>query len=105
VLNNLEAASGLEPSHGMPGMGFEEKGVRFELGSSLTAGSRAPASRRARTPREIQCTLYSLVGAMTAEEHIELIPGDEPNYLAQFTSCNQVISYQRRFLNAAKGQE
>jgi hypothetical protein len=28
----------------------------------------------------------------------------EPNYLAQFTSCNQVISYQRRFLNAAKGQ-
>jgi hypothetical protein len=29
----------------------------------------------------------------------------EPNYLAQFTSCNQVISYQRRFLNAAKGQK
>jgi Transaldolase/Fructose-6-phosphate aldolase len=28
----------------------------------------------------------------------------EPNYLAQFTTCNQVISYQRRFLNAAKGQ-
>ncbi len=29
----------------------------------------------------------------------------EPNYLAGFTSCNQVISYQRRFLNAAKGQQ
>jgi hypothetical protein len=29
----------------------------------------------------------------------------EPNYLAQFTSCNQVISYQRRFLNAAQGQK
>lgn len=29
----------------------------------------------------------------------------EPNYLAQFTTCNQVISYQRRFLNAAKGQK
>jgi hypothetical protein len=28
----------------------------------------------------------------------------EPNYLAQFATCNQVISYQRRFLNAAKGQ-
>jgi hypothetical protein len=28
----------------------------------------------------------------------------EPNYLAQFTTCNQVISYQRRFLNAANGQ-
>lgn len=29
----------------------------------------------------------------------------EPNYLAQFTTCNQVISYQRRFLNAAQGQK
>ena len=29
----------------------------------------------------------------------------EPNYLAQFTSANQVISYQRRFLNAAQGQK
>jgi len=28
----------------------------------------------------------------------------EPGYLASFTSCNQVISYQRRFMNAAKGQ-
>ncbi len=28
----------------------------------------------------------------------------EPGYLAQFTSCNQVISYQRRFMNAAQGQ-
>lgn len=29
----------------------------------------------------------------------------EPNYLAQFTTANQVVSYQRRFLNAAKGQK
>lgn len=28
----------------------------------------------------------------------------EPNYLARFTSTNQVISYQRRFMNAANGQ-
>lgn len=28
----------------------------------------------------------------------------EPNYLARFTSTNQVISYQRRFMNAAQGQ-
>lgn len=27
----------------------------------------------------------------------------EPNYLAQFSSANQVVSYQRRFMNAAKG--
>lgn len=24
----------------------------------------------------------------------------EPNYLARFTSTNQVVSYQRRFMNA-----
>jgi len=29
----------------------------------------------------------------------------EPKYLARFTSCNQVISYQRRFMNAANGQK
>lgn len=28
----------------------------------------------------------------------------EPNYLARFSSTNQVISYQRRFMNAANGQ-
>jgi hypothetical protein len=27
----------------------------------------------------------------------------EPEYLARFTSSSQVVSYQRRFLNAAKG--
>jgi hypothetical protein len=29
----------------------------------------------------------------------------EPNYLAQFTSTNQVVTYQRRFMNAANGQK
>lgn len=29
----------------------------------------------------------------------------EPNYLARFTSTNQVITYQRRFMNAANGQK
>jgi transaldolase len=28
----------------------------------------------------------------------------EPSYLAQFTTCNQVVSYQRRFMNAVNGQ-
>jgi hypothetical protein len=28
-----------------------------------------------------------------------------PAYLAKFTSCNQVVSYQRRFMNAAKGHK
>jgi len=29
----------------------------------------------------------------------------QPDYLAKFTSCNQVVSYQRRFMNAAKGAQ
>ncbi|WP_196819545.1 transaldolase family protein [Schaalia sp. ZJ405] len=29
----------------------------------------------------------------------------EPQYLARFTSANQVVSYQRRFMNAAAGQK
>jgi hypothetical protein len=29
----------------------------------------------------------------------------EPEYLARFTSTNQVVSYQRRFMNAAAGQK
>lgn len=33
-----------------------------------------------------------------------LIITAEPGYLAKFTSCNQVVSYQRRFMNAAQGQ-
>jgi len=34
-----------------------------------------------------------------------LIITAEPAYLARFTSCNQVVSYQRRFMNAANGQK
>lgn len=44
---------------------------------------------------------------MTEEEFADMIGRvvitAEPNYLAQFTSTNQVISYQRRFMNAANG--
>jgi hypothetical protein len=29
----------------------------------------------------------------------------EPSYLGRFTATNQVVSYQRRFMNAAKGQK
>ncbi|WP_201780244.1 transaldolase family protein [Acetobacterium bakii] len=29
----------------------------------------------------------------------------EPKYLARFTSCNHVVSYQRRFMNAANGEK
>jgi Transaldolase. len=39
------------------------------------------------------------------ELHHKLVITAEPNYLARFTSTNQVISYQRRFMNAAKGQK
>jgi len=29
----------------------------------------------------------------------------EPGYLARFTTANLVVSYQRRFMNAASGQK
>ena len=50
------------------------------------------------------------IDALLADEQYEdvmdrVVVTAEPNYLAQFTTCNQVISYQRRFLNAAKGQK
>jgi transaldolase len=37
--------------------------------------------------------------------HHKVVITAEPNYLARFTSTNQVTSYQRRFMNAAKGQK
>jgi len=39
------------------------------------------------------------------EMHHNVVITAEPNYLARFTSTNQVTSYQRRFMNAAKGQK
>ncbi len=50
------------------------------------------------------------IDALLADEQYEdvmdrVVVTAEPNYLAQFTTCNQVISYQRRFLNAASGQK
>lgn len=40
-----------------------------------------------------------------AELNKKVVITAEPNYLARFTSTNQVISYQRRFMNAAKGAQ
>ncbi|MDR0649043.1 MAG: transaldolase family protein [Synergistaceae bacterium] len=39
-----------------------------------------------------------------ADMHHRVVITAPPDYLARFTSTNQVISYQRRFMNAAKGQ-
>ncbi|MHB8773013.1 MAG: transaldolase family protein [Syntrophales bacterium] len=53
-------------------------------------------------------TMYPAIDSMlTEDEFVDMIDRvvitAEPEYLARFTSTNQVISYQRRFLNAAKG--
>lgn len=52
-------------------------------------------------------TMYPAIDAMLTEEEFEdmmdrVVITAEPEYLARFTSSSQVISYQRRFLNAAK---
>ena len=54
-------------------------------------------------------TMYPAVDKLLAEDEFQdtlhrLVITVPPAYLAQFTSSNLVISYQRRFLNAAKGQ-
>lgn len=45
---------------------------------------------------------------LTSDEYADMsrrvVITAEPGYLARFTSANQVISYQRRFMNAANGQ-
>ena len=51
---------------------------------------------------------YPDIDKLLAEEEFRdmnqrVIITAEPAYLAMFTSCNQVVSYQRRFMNAAKG--
>jgi len=54
-------------------------------------------------------TMYPEIDQLFADSEFtdmmdRLVLTAEPHYLAQFTTCNQVISYQRRFLNAAHGQ-
>ena len=45
---------------------------------------------------------------LTSEEFADMsrrvVVTAEPSYLARFTSANQVVSYQRRFMNAVNGQ-
>ncbi|MGL4606569.1 MAG: transaldolase family protein [Eubacteriaceae bacterium] len=53
---------------------------------------------------------YPDIDKLLAEKEFEdlahrVVITAEPQYLARFTSCNQVVSYQRRFMNAAKGQK
>jgi hypothetical protein len=53
-------------------------------------------------------TMYPAISSLLAEEEFEdmmdrVVITAEPGYLARFASTNQVVSYQRRFLNAAKG--
>jgi hypothetical protein len=53
-------------------------------------------------------TMYPAIDSLLTEDEFvdmmdRLVITAEPEYLARFTSTNQVISYQRRFLTAAKG--
>ena len=55
-------------------------------------------------------TMYPEIDALLAEEEFNdmidrLVITAVPAYLARFTSSNQVVAYQRRFMNAAEGQK
>ncbi len=53
---------------------------------------------------------YPDIDKLLAEEEFSdmldrIVITTEPKYLTRFTSANQVVSYQRRFMNAAAGQK
>ncbi len=55
-------------------------------------------------------TMFPQIDNLLTEDEFEdmmhrLVITAVPEYLAQFTSSNLVVSYQRRFMNAAKGQK
>lgn len=55
-------------------------------------------------------TMYPELDDLLVEEEFQdmvdrLVITAVPAYLARFTSCNQVVAYQRRFMNAAEGQK
>jgi len=54
-------------------------------------------------------TMYLDISNLLAEDEFKdmmdrLVITAVPDYLARFTSCNHVVAYQRRFMNAAQGQ-
>ena len=73
------------------------------------------ASATCPTPALIICSMegernYPEIDLLMADPEFEDMIGKvvitaEPNYLARFSSSNQVVSYQRRFMNAAKGMK
>ncbi len=55
-------------------------------------------------------TMYPELDDLLVEEEFQdmvdrIVITAVPSYLARFTSCNQVVAYQRRFMNAAEGQK
>ena len=58
---------------------------------------------------EGECNYYDIDRLLSSKEYSDMagrvVLTAEPNYLEQFSSANQVVSYQRRFMNAANGQK
>ncbi len=56
---------------------------------------------------EGDCNYYDIDRLLASDEYGDMagrvVLTAEPNYLARFSSANQVVSYQRRFMNAANG--
>ena len=55
-------------------------------------------------------TMYPELDALLAQGEFadmadRVVITAEPGYLAKFTTSNQVVAYQRRFMNAAQGQQ
>ena len=80
-------------------------GVRHNL--RVLRGANLPETRLIICSMEGH-TMYPAIDKMLTEEEFadmtdRVVITAEPEYLSRFASCNHVISYQRRFMNAASG--
>jgi hypothetical protein len=98
IVNYRQIEEGYEGDDGLDG-------VRYNL--RLLRQCNLPDTRLIVCSMEGE-SMYPAITSLLAEEEFEdmmdrLVITAEPEYIARFASTNQVVSYQRRFLNAAKG--
>ena len=98
IVNYRQIEEGYEGDDGLDG-------VRYNL--RLLRQCNLPDTRLIICSMEGESMYPAIMSLLTEEEFEDMmhrvIITAEPEYIARFASTNQVVSYQRRFLNAAKG--
>ena len=98
IISYRQLEEGLEGDDGLDG-------VRHNL--RILRSTNLPETRLIICSMEGETMYPAIDKLLTEEEFIDMaekvVITAEPEYLARFTSCNQVVTYQRRFMNAASG--